>query len=269
MDRRRSRPAAGARRVRNAVLRDLTRSRHAGPLKAARCRVRLDPDTVCVIDHHPDNHWECAATWVAPSRAASAQMVAEILREAGWKISPQTATCLLTGLVMDTGGFRFDNTAPGVLLEAARLMEEGAAYARVMKEMFLRKPYGRGLLEARLLQETRFECGGRLAHAVLSPEMLAEFKVTPTETEGVIDTLKGIDGVDIACLLQPESGGVRYSIRSTNPACPVNTIARQLGGGGHPLAAGATSEGVSLEEATRQFVRLASKVLDCAVEGAR
>ena len=222
-----------------------------------------DMSSVCALDHHPDSAWGCEAKWVAPDRASTAQIVAHIVREAGWGITPEAATCLLTGLVTDTGGFRFDNTDANALREAARLIDEGAQHTRIMREMFLRKPLGRGLLEGRLLRNARFHCDGRLVLAVLDRALLDEFGVSSAELEGVVDTLKGVDGVDIACLLQPDANDVRLSIRSTNPDCPVNGIARQLGGGGHPLAAGATAEGVTLQEAEQKFVELGAQVLGC------
>jgi len=77
------------------------------------------------IDHHPDNAAFGDAVWVAPDRAATAQMLAELLAVPEFGIPPEAASWLLVGLVMDTGGFRFANTNAGALRTAAGLVELG------------------------------------------------------------------------------------------------------------------------------------------------
>ena len=117
------------------------------------------------------------------------------------------------------------------------------------------------MLQAKLLEDARFAHDKRQIYAILTPEMLTEAGLSPADTEGVIDTLKSVDGVDIACLIQPEPGRVRFSLRSQNPDIPVNGIARQIGGGGHRMAAGARAEGLTVREAEKKLVELTQRVL--------
>jgi len=217
--------------------------------------------SVCVIDHHPDNTRFGDVSWVDPGKAAAAQMVSEALREMGAQVPPSAATCLLVGLVMDTGGFRFANTDAAVLRESARLIDAGADYAGVMDGLFMREPYNRRLLEAKLMQGARFACGRRLIYVVLDPAMLRELSVPADDTEGLIDAMKTVDGVDITCLIYVEDDGVRFSFRSRTPACPVSEMARALGGGGHVLAAGASVPGLTVPDAERRLLELARGML--------
>jgi phosphoesterase RecJ-like protein len=100
-----------------------------------------------------------------------------------------------------------------------------------------------------------------MMYAVLAPAWFAELGVPPGDTEGLIDSLRAVDGVEIACLIQPEADGVRLSLRARSPACPVDGIAHELGGGGHALASGARLAGVSAAEAERVLLEKTGKVL--------
>ena len=215
---------------------------------------------VCNIDHHGDNKCFGSPRWVDPAMASTTQMLSVLARKE-FQISARGATAFLTGLVTDTGSFRFSNATPDALREAAALTEAGADYGQIIDNLFFRESYARRCLEAHLLMNAVFAHGRRLVYAVLDPQLLAKLGVEQADTEGIIDGLRCIDGVDIACLMQPESNRVRFSLRARNTATPVNTIARRIGGGGHPLAAGAKKENISIEEAEKLLIDETKDVL--------
>lgn len=226
----------------------------------------LEPQKVgipaCVIDHHPDNQRFGDLSWVEPTSAATAQMLIELLRSWGVGVDSQVASCLLCGLITDTGGFRFANVTAAVLRDAAGLIDSGADCHALMKGLFMREPYGRRLLEAKIVEQACFAHSGRLVFSVLTDAMMAETGVEPADTEGLIDVLKSVDGVEIACLLQPGPDHVRLSLRSMNPAQPVDDIAHAFGGGGHRLAAGARVAGGTLAQVEARLLELTQRVLD-------
>ena len=217
---------------------------------------------VANLDHHPDNAGYGDINLIDPESAATAAMLIDILQELGVSLSPETATCLLTGLVMDCGGFRFRNTDPQALRIAARLIEAGGNLHRVMDHMFFQEPLGVLRLKADLLQHAQFACEQRLIYAVMDAERRTTFGVAANETEGVIDILRSVRGTLITCLLQPQGNDVRLSLRGRDPDYPVDEIARTLGGGGHALAAGAELEDTSVAEAKQQLIELVRKVLE-------
>jgi phosphoesterase RecJ-like protein len=215
-----------------------------------------------VIDHHPPGNGCSADTaWVQPDMAATAQMLAVMLREWHGAIPGAAATALLVGILMDTGGFRFSNTDAAALRQAAALINDGADYAAAVNALFFNEPLACRRLAARVLEAAEFAHDRRLAYAVVTPEMLQELEVAPGDTEGLIDTLRCIEGVEIACLIQPEPDQVRLSLRSQNPELPVNGIAAELGGGGHALAAGARLPNTTAEQASRRLLAMAGKLL--------
>lgn len=205
------------------------------------------------LDHHADNSRFAAVNLVDPAMAASCQYLLHLLETLAWRLPAPAADWLLAGLLMDTGAFRFTNTNPDVLRAGARLVEAGAEYARVMDGLFAHEPYKRRLLAARLLERAEFHFGGRLLLTVLEPAWFAEFDVAPADSEGLIDTLRILDGVLVAALLQPEDGRVRISLRSRGETWPVDGVAHALGGGGHRLAAGIKLPGATLDEARRRL----------------
>ena len=193
--------------------------------------------------------------------AATCQFLLDLFTANAMAIPPDAAAWLLTGLFMDTGAFRFTNTSPAVLRAAARLMELGADYAKVMDGLFFHEPYSRRRLAARLLETAEFHFGGRLLLTRLPPAWLTEFETAPADTEGLIDTLRVVDGVLITALLQPEPNRVRVSLRSRGDAWPVDGLAHALGGGGHRLAAGIKLDGMTLDQAREAVLRGAAAVL--------
>ena len=216
---------------------------------------------VCLIDHHPDSGDFAGLSWQDPTRAATAQMLTMLLRDWACAVPPAAATALLVGLVMDTGGFRFPNTNADVLRDAAFLIECGADLARTMHALFMCESYAKRVLEATLLQTACFAGDGRLIFATLTDATLREHGLTDADTEGLIDTLKAVDGVCMACLLRVEQSRVRFSLRAHNEEYRVDGIARELGGGGHRLAAGATVAGITGPQAQKLLIELAEGMI--------
>lgn len=214
-----------------------------------------------VLDHHADNQRFGAVNCVLPDMAATAQLLARLARFCALPLGADAASCLLTGMAMDTGGFHFANVKAEVLRDAAFLLDAGADYAKVMEALFFREPLGRRRLAARLLERAVFACDGRFVYSVLQPEWFTELGVAVADTEGLIDALRVIDSVEIACVLQPEPGAVRLSLRGRSLAHPVSDIAHELGGGGHPLAAGVKLPGVTLADAEARIRLCVGKAL--------
>jgi phosphoesterase RecJ-like protein len=217
---------------------------------------------VCNLDHHAGNPAYGAVNWIEPAATATAEMCVELLDRLRIDIRADAANWLFAGLAADSGGFRFSNTSARTMRTAARLIDAGARVSPIMDALFYRESHARLRLKARLLETAEFAHGGRLIFSVLSPELMRECGVRPEETEDAIDAIRAVESAHIACLLQPEEGCMRFSLRSMSAAFPVVGIAETLGGGGHPMAAGARVNGLSLADAKGCLIALAGKVLD-------
>ncbi len=220
-----------------------------------------DEVDVLDVDHHPDNTAFGDAVWIDPGKAATAALLVELVPALGAPLPPAAAAWFLVGLVMDTGGFRFANTDAAALRTAAELVDRGADYAGVMDSLFFREPFERRRLEAELLANARFACGGRVVYAVLDPARLREADLNQADLEGVIDVLRGFDGPLVTALFQPQPEFVKVSLRSRSPRIRVDGVAHVLGGGGHHAAAGAEVRDLDLHATLDKTIALLERTL--------
>ena len=219
--------------------------------------------TACVIDHHYDNERFGEVNWVDSDHAATAQMIAEFAKSSGLTVSAAAATALLAGIMTDCGGFRFRNTTASVFRTAANLADCGAVPGILADALFFNEPYAKMRLKSKVLESAKFEFDGRFVYAVTTPELLDELGLGPADTEDVIDVIRAISGVEIACLMQrTPDGDMRLSFRSRSETFDVSELAHELGGGGHRLAAGARLENTPVERAVSRVVELVGGVLE-------
>lgn len=215
------------------------------------------------IDHHPDNKLFGVRNFVDTKASATAEILYRAIKNIkGWQIPRKAATCFLIGIVMDTGGFRFDNTTPAVFNISAELLKSGAEYSKIINEMFFSKPLAFARLEAELLQRhLHTACSGRYIWIYLTEEILKSHGVLKKETEGLIDILRMLRGVDIVCIFHKEDKGFHFSLRSKNTKYSVGKIARSLNGGGHELAAGGFIKTGAITEAEKIMLSYVRKEL--------
>jgi phosphoesterase RecJ-like protein len=214
------------------------------------------------IDHHPDNNRFGRKNFVFPEAAATAEIVFSILKNMKeMRVSQKTATYLMIGLVMDTGGFRFDNTSPAVMNAAAELLTLGADYHEIIDAMFFSKSTDLAKMEAEIiLHHLNTGCEGRFAWFYLSDILLDTYGIQEKETEGLIEAIRTIAKFKIVAIFRKKEGGYRFSLRSKETTYSVGTIARELNGGGHELAAGGFIPVDTIEEAEEVMLDHVSKL---------
>jgi len=203
-----------------------------------------------VVDHHIPHEEPGELRLIDPHSPATSLILADIFHRLREPISKEMATCLLTGIVTDTGSFRYRNTTPGALAAAGRLVEQGGDIVEVCEEVYQKRPLPSLRLLRRALDNMRVSEDQTIAWAVLTE---ADFRAAGAEeahTEGLVNDLLFVDGIRVAALIrQPPGAKVRASLRSRE-GIDVTVAARQFCGGGHRNAAGCTFE-VSIEEAER------------------
>lgn len=193
------------------------------------------------MDHHPDNTLFGDLNIVEPASAAAAAIVfktAAAISE--FKISQKTATLMLLGIVMDTGCFRFDNTSPAVLREAASLIELGASYQAIINAMYFTRPISYLKFGAEIvLNYMNIACDGKFSWIFLDDSLLEKYSVKVKDIEGIIDSARTVDTAVVAGIVYRKNDGFKISLRSKDRSVSVGRIARKLNGGGHEMAAGA------------------------------
>ena len=183
------------------------------------------------IDHHISNDGKADFLY-NDNRAATAEIIFEIVDRLGGAFTPDVAVPLYTGLATDTGFFKFSNTRPETLRAAARLLEAGVRPEQV-SEALEEKPEALVRGQAAALQTMELSYGGRVAGLYLDKELATSLETT----EGFIDFVRVIEGVEIAVLIKcMDENFCRVSVRSKGR--DVSKVAMKFGGGGHIRAAG-------------------------------
>lgn len=201
-----------------------------------------------VVDHHVPHEAPGDLRIVDTDAPATAVILCRLLFALDSNVTPEIAVCLLTGIVTDTGSFRFRNTTAEALAVSARLLEQGADINLVSEEVFQRKPLSSARLLGEMMEHLQIEVNNRLCYSVLRFEDFAETGAKDEDTEGFVNELLSIQTVQIAALFrEAKPGRVRVSLRSRGNY-DVAEVARGVGGGGHRNAAGCSFE-TSIEEA--------------------
>ncbi|HYR47846.1 MAG TPA: bifunctional oligoribonuclease/PAP phosphatase NrnA [Candidatus Polarisedimenticolia bacterium] len=219
--------------------------------------------TIVNIDHHPSNSRFGDINVIDPEASAVGQMVMELLDHLDYPITRTIATNLYVALLTDTGGFRHENTTPKALEDAARLARLGADPGRIATQVYKMRPETTLKLSGLALATMRIELQGRLAWAKVTRRMLREAGAVMAESEGIIDTLNSIAGLELAILFKEVSGELtKISVRSRG-AVDAAALCATFGGGGHIRAAGAEIE-KPMEEAVRLVLTAAKEAIGAA-----
>lgn len=236
----------------------LERVADAGCLEKIRNSKRL-----FLLDHHFTNTVKTSGWDFIDGKASSASEIVAVLAFAsGLPVSERTADFLLSGMMTDTGGFKFSNTTGDVLRTAAKLLDAGADIERLVNILFFSKSQRQLGFEGELIQnQIKIACGGKFAYAFIPQDMLDRHNFSLKEDEGLIDILRGIDGVVIAMLVHRQPDGFKISLRSKEPSYPVAPVAAQFGGGGHLMAAGATVQAQNFAAVEALMLQKVSELL--------
>jgi phosphoesterase RecJ-like protein len=199
------------------------------------------------VDHHLGNSLFGAFNYVLETECSTGTVMMHLLRELQVPIDKEIATCILTTIMTDTGGFMHSNTSPEALELAADLMRRGADKEEITEEIFLKKRVAGTRLLGRIIDAMQFGHDGRYCYSHVDETMLGETGSDGEDTEDVVNTLRGQEGVEVAALFKAIEGEIRVSLRSSGRV-NVQAAAKRLGGGGHFRASGLTFHG-SLQDA--------------------
>ena len=203
----------------------------------------LERRNILDIDHHLANSRFGALNYVLETECSTGTCVLRLLRAMRAPITPEIATCLLTTIMTDTGGFMHSNTTGEVLRTSAELIELGADKEEITEKIFANKRLAATRLLGAALESARLEEDGKYCWSVVDDAMLAKFGADSEDTEEIIQHLRAVESVDVAALFKAiEGDGIRVSLRS-NGRVNVQLAAGRLNGGGHFRASGLTYAG--------------------------
>ena len=223
-----------------------------------------DRQVLINIDHHASNSRYGDLNWVAPREPASGTLIFRLLVEAGWPVTQPIADCLFTAISTDTGSFQYPTTRPATYHVAGELVKRGADLATISNQVYNSYPLSRVKLLGHVFNSFRLRHDDRIGYFWLRPADFQRTGATREDTEGLIDHIRAIETVIVACVFEEvQSDLTLLSLRSKNEVVDVDEVAKQFGGGGHKAAAGARISG---RPATvqRQVLAAIQKAIDAA-----
>jgi bifunctional oligoribonuclease and PAP phosphatase NrnA len=197
-----------------------------------------------VIDHHEPSADPAGDIAVSDTTAcATAELVYDLATVMGWTITPAVARSIYTGMLTDTGGFRFSNTSPRCLSVAGQLLACGVDPEEMYTRIYASAPAGRVRLMAEVLGTLEVDEAHGLAWLTMGSDALERHAVKAEDLDGIVEHARSIAGTRMALFFRDLGHGkVKVSFRSVG-GTDVNAFARRFGGGGHAKASGAMLPG--------------------------
>ncbi|HEU6448327.1 MAG TPA: bifunctional oligoribonuclease/PAP phosphatase NrnA [Verrucomicrobiae bacterium] len=216
------------------------------------------------IDHHESNPRYGDVNWVSAREPSCGELIFRLLKVARWPITKPIADLLFAAISTDTGSFQYPTTRPGTFHAGAELVTRGADLAKICDEVYQSYPLSRAKLLRHLYNKFKLTADDKIAYLWLKKSDFTRTGSTSDETEGLIDHIRDIEPVVVACIFEEvEPELTRISLRSKNPNVNVNEVAAQFGGGGHQAAAGARIPGKPLA-VQRQVIAAVKRALNAA-----
>lgn len=205
-------------------------------------------DKLLIVDHHPQvecEKFENAKMWIDERKSATAVMIYQLLLEMGAEIDKDIATCLLTGIFTDTGGFQHNNTDENSLKAAAELMKKGPRTDKIAKSIFQSKSVPAIKLWGTALSRIETHPVTGMAVSYVSQSDIEEAGAKQEDLAGLVSLINTVSDAKFSLLLtEYDDNKIKGSLRSEEyNGVDVSKIAQVLGGGGHKLASGFEMEG--------------------------
>jgi phosphoesterase RecJ-like protein len=192
------------------------------------------------FDHHPDNEMFGHVNVVDPEKSSVAELIYDFFVFHRFPIDAEIATCLLTGIITDTGGFMHANTSVSALKASAELMKRGSSVHQIVKHTFKKNNPQTFKAWSRAIENSIFDSQTQILYSLISQADLEELELSSGASfEGVAETLNTVPEAKYVMFLKQEGQKIKGSLRSDKfKGVDVSAIAKLFGGGGHKLAAG-------------------------------
>lgn len=214
------------------------------------------------IDHHLSNTGYGDLVLWDVEAAAVGEVVFPIVTALHPGLDAETAVCLMTALLTDTGSFHYASVTPHSFELAAELLRAGASPTAVYSEVYENRSAASVRLLGTALSRMAVDESGRVAWTTVTQAMLKETGATMEDSEGIVGALRVIRGIQVSVLFKEEPDGIRVSLRGAG-SVRANVIAEAFGGGGHAAAAGFTAT-EPLDDVVRQTLAVIRRELGAA-----
>ena len=214
-----------------------------------------------VIDHHGSNTMYGDINFVNPVSPACCEILAGMFEYFDINIDTEIGTCILTGIITDTGGFKYSSVTPETFEFTADLLRKGINVSEIYERVLETKTKANFELLKRSMERLELLENGKVAFTYITKKDEDEVNVEPGDHEGIVEEGRSIEGVEVSVFIRQrdDENVYKISMRSTGNI-NVSDICFLFGGGGHPKAAGALIQG-TVEQVKEQVLKEIRKVL--------
>lgn len=215
-----------------------------------------------VIDHHGSNKMYGDFNFVNPVAPACCQILIGMFEYFNIKTDKEIGTCILTGIITDTGGFRYSGVTPETFEFTADLLTRGVNVSDIYKRVLETKTKANFELMKKTIDRMEFLEDGKVTFTYITNQDLKEVNAEIGDHEGLVEIGRDIEGVEVSVFIRQKEDDENYykiSMRS-NEYVNVSDICFKFGGGGHPKAAGALTQG-DVEQVKQKVLNEIKKVL--------
>lgn len=205
------------------------------------------------IDHHPGEHTFAPLALVDHTKASCGEIVMQVIEALCGDLTPEEASLLYVALSTDCGCFVYGNTTAETHRNAARLIECGADYHRLNKELFRSFSFSRLKLEGMIFSSLRSYHDNQINVAVVTLDMMRESGATVDDCDDLASLAGKVRGNRVSITVRELEPGVSKGSVRTDGSVDANTVCARFGGGGHKMASGCTLD-VGPEELAEKLV---------------
>ena len=216
-----------------------------------------------VIDHHGSNNMYADINYVNPVSPACAEILLAIFTYLGIEIDQEIGTCIMTGIITDTGGLQYPSTTADTFEYAAELLRKGVNIANICKKTLNTKTKSSFELTKIVIDRMELLENGKVAFTYITDEDLKKVNAEEGDYEGLVNIGREIEGVEVSVFIREAKGAeeeYKVSMRSNSNEVNVSDICMVYGGGGHPRAAGAVIKG-NVEQVKEKLIKVIKKYL--------
>ena len=193
--------------------------------------------TVC-IDHHKTNQGFADINIIESTMSSTGELLYDILKLSGQKITKEVATCIYIAILTDTGKFSYSNTSSETHAKTAELIDLGVDIAEMDNIIYNSKPSNVVKAFIDCIKCIELHYNNKLGIAIITQDILKNNSVDMGDIDGVVEFIREIKEVEVSCVLKEyDENNTKVSLRSKN-LIDVSNVSVKFGGGGHAKAAG-------------------------------
>ena len=210
----------------------------------AKCRVN--------IDHHKTNPGFGDFQIIEPEASSCGEVLYNYFKTSNWKIDKDSAICLYTAIMTDTGNFKYENTSASAFRAVADLIDCGAVPNYIYKKCYETKTKNFVLFQNYCVNKAVFLNNNQIAYTTVYKKDLEKYQAGDDYTDGIAETLRAIDTTEVSFVAKEvDKKLTKISMRSKK--IDVAELCGEFGGGGHTFAAGCTVK-LSVKDAVKSIL---------------